>query len=582
MTKLDLFILITGIVGMIAIALYSGKKTQSESESFFLAGRKLPWYIAGLSMVATTFAVDTPIAVAEFVGNNGISGNWIWWSFLAGGLSTAVFFAQYWRNANVITEVELINLRYSGPLAHILRKFKAVYLGLGINVIIIGWVNFAMVSVFEGMFDLTSMYSFLPWELTNSECAWITTFILMLLTAIYSSISGFKGVVYADAIQFIVAITACIMLAVIVVNSPQIGGIDSMVSTLQTEYSGALQYFPEFSSNSIGGIVIGMSLGAFFVRITVQWWASWYPGSEPGGGGYVAQRMFATKNSIHAYLATIFFNVAHYCIRPWPWILVGLCGLILYPELAADEKGKSFVYVIRDFSPSGMTGLMLLAFVAAYMSTISTQLNWGASYLTNDFFSSGIRKKYNIGRISTFIILIIGAIVSTQITSMQSIWNFLVEAGAGLGFILILRWFWYRVNVQAEITATIAPFIFYAIGQYLELDFANSMLFTSGLTIASSMIVMFIFPPEQTEHLTLFYNRVKPHGIWNQDDTNNSQLGFRFVFWIGLIIGVYSILFGTGNLILGLSNNSLIYLSGILLSILISVVTFKKTGLHHA
>jgi len=526
---------------------YTGESGRSLS-SFFLGGRNLPWYIAGLSMVATTFAADTPLAVSELIGKNGIAGNWVWWNFLLGGMLTTFFFAALWRNAGVLTEVELIELRYSGKAAKLLRGFKAVYLGLFMNVLIIGWVNFAMISILQGFFEISHQSAF-----------WYTM-AAMALVAVYSSFGGLKGVAVTDTLQFVLAMTGSIVLSVLVIRSPEIGGIAGLKAQLNNIHPGALRFFPSIGQ-SAAGLTLSIGLGAFFARIGVQWWSSWYPGAEPGGGGYIAQRMMSTPNEKEATWATMLFQVMHYAVRPWPWILVGLSAIVLYPDLGADSKQMGYVYAMRDFLPVGLKGLMLAAFFAAYMSTISTQLNWGASYLVNDLYKRFIFHSKNqnndrhfvmVSRIMTVLIMVVAIFVSAQIQSIAEVWNFIFQCGAGLGLVLIMRWYWWRINAWSEITATFVPFIGYALSAYyFHFDFAGSMFFTTGLTSVAWLLITFLTKPESHETLSLFYNRVKPGGWWSSyGNVPKVRLGGLVLTWLSAVLMTYSLLFASGKFIL--------------------------------
>ncbi len=550
------------IASFLILSLYIGLKFKNKASSslanYFLGGRNLPWYIAGMSMVATTFAADTPLAVTELVAKNGISSNWIWWNFLIGGMLTTFFFANLWRRANVLTELELIELRYSGKPAAILRGFKSVYLGLFMNVLIIGWVNLAMVSIIQVFFDVDPSTAF-----------WYTIGV-MIIAMIYSSLSGLLGVAITDTIQFVIAMIGCIILAVIVVNSDKIGGIAALKTKLP---EGTLNFLPQIGGKEGTSLsTLTISVGAFFSFAAIQWWASWYPGAEPGGGGYIAQRMMSTKNEKDAVFATLFFQIAHYCLRPWPWIIVGLCSLVLYPELT--DKKLGFVMAMKDFLPTGLKGLLFVAFLAAYMSTISTQLNWGASYLVNDLYKRFIKKSANkesteqeerhyvkVSKLSTILIMIIGAFVTTQINSISAVWEFIMECGAGLGLVLILRWYWWRINAWSEIVATLAPFVGYIIGHYVLIDlFGDSFtenrgpfMFTVLFTTVSWLLTTFLTKPSEHATLQSFYNLVKPDGNWKpfkSGKSDNSNLLKLFVCWISSITLTYSLLFFTGKLIL--------------------------------
>ena len=551
------------IVAFLLVSLLVGLKFRARASKslsdFFLGGRNLPWYIAGISMVATTFAADTPLAVTELVANNGISGNWLWWNMLFGGMLTTFFFARLWRRANILTELELIELRYSGVEAAFLRGFKSVYMGLFMNTLIIGWVNVAMISILTVFFDIP-----------ESEVLWYAGG-AMLIAASYSVLSGLWGVAITDVIQFVIAMTGCIVLAVLVVSSDKIGGIEGLKEQLPKE---ALSFFPTFKNASATDVVSTLSLSvfAFLAYVSVQWWASWYPGAEPGGGGYIAQRMMSAKNEKHAIFATLFFQIAHYCIRPWPWIIVGLCCLILYPDLGVDDKKLGYVMAMKDFLPIGLKGLLIVAFLAAYMSTISTQLNWGASYLTNDLYKRFIRPESSFsnpetvqqhyvyaGRVFTVLIMLVSLYTTSVITTISGVWHFIIECGAGLGLVLILRWYWERINAWSEISATLAPFFLYWLGNYhLGLDYPWSYFLTVGGTTATWLAVTFLTKPVKTDTLSKFCEVVKPSGWWPSFSSevgadqkskggNVAMLGLTWIFAIAM---TYSILFLTGYVIL--------------------------------
>lgn len=544
-----LYFVISLLIGIV----YS-KKAGGSTENFFLSGRQLPWWLAGISMVATTFAADTPLAVTELVGQNGIAGNWLWWNMLIGGMLTVFFFSRLWRRANILTDVEFIELRYSGKSAAVLRGFKGIYMGIFMNTIIMGWVNLAMIKILVGMFP----------EYVNENNAILYVGLCMLITAGYSALSGLWGVAVTDAFQFILAMGGCIVLAVIVVNAPQIGGIDGLQAKLP---DWALKFTPQISSEapvSETGGALALTISSFFAFIAIQWWASWYPGAEPGGGGYIAQRMMSAKDEKNSLFATLFFQIAHYCIRPWPWIIVGLCSLILYPDLSHADKGLGFVKAMNDFLPVGLKGLLLAAFFAAYMSTISTHLNWGTSYFINDFYKrfvkkDGSEKSYvTVSRIMTIVFMILSILVTTQMKSISGVWSFVIECGAGLGLVLILRWFWWRVNAIAEITATITPFIVYGVLYFGKFDvkFPETLYIIVPITTLAWIIVMYLTKPVEEEKLKSFYKQVHPGGIgWEKisgkltDVKSDSGYFFLFVDWACGIILVYMFLFGMGKIL---------------------------------
>lgn len=554
---LDWTIIAAYIVMIVIVGLLFRKKAGNSLSDFFLGGRNLPWWLAGLSMVATTFAADTPLVVTELVGKSGIAGNWLWWNMLIGGMLTTFFFARLWRRANVLTELELIKIRYSGKKAVVLRGTRAIYIALVMNTLIIAWVNVALMTIIEVFFGIE-----------GSTLLWIM-FAAMFIAAIYSAVSGLKGIAVTDAIQFVIAMTGAIILAIIVISSDKIGGITGLKESLPES---AFSFFPKIGGKGTAG-VLSLSIGSFLAYGLVQWWSSWYPGAEPGGGGYVAQRMMSTKNEKHSVFATLFFQIAHYALRPWPWIIVGLAALVLYPNLADAELRFGYVYAMRDFLPAGLKGLMLVGFLAAYMSTISTQLNFGASILTNDFlmlFKSKIKEKKLVwwGRAFTFIIMIFAIFITSKVKTISGVWEFMIECGAGLGLVLILRWYWWRINAWSEFTAMVVPFVLYALSKFaFNLEFPNSFFVTVGGTTISWLIITFITNPTDHEHLTNFYEKVKPQGMWKpygtQQNAGKNTL-YLIGSWLTSVAMVYSTLFAIGKAILAEWNMFFIYLAVIL------------------
>lgn len=551
----------------LGITLFIGLKFKNKASGsltdFFLAGRNLPWYIAGISMVATTFAADTPLWVAEVIKKNGISGNWLWWNMLIGGMLTTFFFAKMWRKANVLTELEFLELRYSGKAAKLFRKFKSVYLGIFFNTIIIGWVNAAMIKILIIFLNI------------DYQTAFMYIGVLMVLIAIYSSLSGLLGVAITDALQFILAMAGCLILAIIMLNSEQVGGITGLKEQLP---AWRFDFFPNINSTGSAIGTFGLSIGAFFSFVAIQWWASWYPGNEPGGGGYISQRMMSTKNEKHAVFATLFFQISHYALRPWPWIIVGLCALVVYPDLAMNEAGNGFVMAMRDFMPTGLRGLLFTAFLGAYMSTISTQLNWGASYLTNDLYKrqaeeSGkeINQKQlvKVGKLFTVVIMIIALVATSFIDTIDGAARFLIASSAGLGAVLILRWYWSRINIWSEISATIAPILGYSISKYIiaplferSCDAGNPFIANEGILICTTLfttivwlIVTFLTKPESDDTLKKFYRQVEPEGAWNSIreklnlEERKSQIPELIICWLSATALTYSLLFFIGKLI---------------------------------
>ena len=576
MELVDYLIVIAYFIFSVSIALIYSKRAGKSTNDFFLSGRNLPWYLAGISMVATTFAADTPLAVTELVAKNGISGNWIWWNFAFGGMLTVFFFARLWRRAGIMTEAEFAEIRYSGKPARFLRGFRALYLGLFMNVIIIGWVNKAMASILQGMFGI------------DESAVMFYVFACMILVAVYSAISGLWGVVITDAFQFFIAMFGCIVLAIIVVNSPEVGGIAGLKQNLP-DY--AFEFFPTISDIPSAAGMLSMSVFSFLAYIGIIWWASWYPGAEPGGGGYVAQRMMSAKDEKHSLFATLFFQIAHYAIRPWPWILVGLASLVLYPELTDSQKGMGFIYAMRDFLPAGLKGLLVAAFFAAYMSTIATQLNWGTSYIINDFYkrfvNEGKEESHYVlsSRIATIILMLVSLVVTLFINKISGAWAFIIECGAGVGLVLILRWFWWRINAWSEISAMITPFIIFPILKNVGILFPYSLFIIVPGTTLVWVVVTFLTKPTNEEVLFSFYRKIHPGGLmWKKISTKlpevESDSGFfrLFINWLIGVILVYSILFGTGKLILGDITAFMVYLIIAAISVSIIYINLSKIG----
>ncbi len=550
MHLLDWVIVLLYFILSLCVGVMYAKRAGSSMQEFFLSGRNLPWWLAGTSMVATTFAADTPLAVTELVAKNGIAGNWLWWNFVFGGMLTVFFFARLWRRAGIMTDVEFAELRYSGKPAAFLRGFRALYLGVFINAVILGWVNLAMASILEGMFGIPH------------DQVMIYVALSMIITAGYSAISGLWGVAVTDAFQFALAMFGCIVLAFVVLGLPQIGGMSGLIEKLP---SSSLSFTP-LLGNSTGGAAtaLALSIPAFFAFIGIQWWAAWYPGAEPGGGGYVAQRIMSAKDEKHSVFATLWFTIAHYCVRPWPWIVVGLASLILYPQLGPDEKRLGYVLAMRDYLPAGLKGLLVASFFAAYMSTVSSQLNWGTSYIMNDFYRRFWRKnateKHYVAasRIATGLMMVLSLLVTLGMNTISGAWSFIIEAGAGLGLVLILRWYWWRINAWSEISAMIAPFIAYGyVKFYTDIQFPESLFFIVGVTTVAWLAVTMMTKPSTMDTLTTFFRRIHPGGWWKPvarqvpDVRQDSGYGKLAVDWVAGVVLVYDVLFGIGKLILG-------------------------------
>ncbi|MFC2114789.1 sodium:solute symporter family protein, partial [Bacteroidota bacterium] len=501
---------------------------------------------------------------------------------------------KLWRRANILTEVEFIELRYSGIAASFLRGFKSVYLGLFMNVLIMGWVNLAFISILQVFFNLPEVqlihYSLLGNNYVFHFRIEYYAAIAMLFVAFYSSLAGLWGVAVNDMVQFAIAMTGSIVLAVFMLRSPEIGGITGLKEQLDPN---ALRFLPHISNVKGTGQFFGIGIGTFLAFIGVQWWASWYPGAEPGGGGYIAQRMMSAKNEKHSLFATLFFQIAHYCIRPWPWIIVGLGAIVLYPELGADDKKLGYVMAMRDFLPNGWRGLMLIAFVSAYMSTISTQLNWGSSYLVNDLYKRFINKKEGtrlvlISRIITVVLSFVAIYATTRMDTIKGTWEFILECGAGLGLVLILRWYWWRINVWSEITATLAPFIFYFIFKIqMGIEFPNSFFLTVLFTTISWIIVTYLTPPEKDKCLHDFYDRVRPEGFWSgiftgekSDFHHKSKLGNLFMSWGSAVIMTYSVLFASGKFIFREWREFLLFFTVFVIALVVLLRSLKNTSVN--
>ena len=530
----------------LAIGVMYARRAGRSVNEFFLSGRSLPWWLAGTSMVATTFAADTPLVVAGLVARNGIAGNWIWWSSAFGSMLTVFFFARLWRRAGIMTDVEFAELRYAGRPAAVLRGFRALYLGLPINCVIMGWVNLAMAKILAVTMGWTKLTAVL---------------ISLGITALYSASSGLWGVVVTDFFQFVLAMGGTIALAWFVLAMPAVGGIEGLQAKLPASAFSFLPRIGEAGSPGDGaGTAFALPVAAFIAFVGVQWWASWYPGQEPGGGGYVAQRMMSAKDERHSLLATLWFTIAHFCIRPWPWILVGLASLVLYPGLADVESG--YVLAMRDCLPPGWRGLLLAAFLAAYMSTIATQFNWGTSYLVNDCYRRFLRPAESerhyvwASRVATVLTMIAGGAVTFYLDSVRQAWEFVLESGAGIGLVLILRWYWWRVNAWSEIAAMIAPAIGYVvIRRVTSLQFPETLIYLVAWTTVCWLMVTFLTRPEPDDRLVAFYRRVRPAGPgWARiarlaGGPPAERLGGLVGVWIAGCCLVYAVLFGLGALI---------------------------------
>lgn len=522
----------------------------------------MPWWLLGLSMVATTFSTDTPNLVTDIVRNNGVAGNWVWWVFLLTGLLTVFVYAQLWRKSNVSTDIEFYELRYSGKPAKFLRRFRALYLGVVFNVLAMGGISLAAIKIGQVMLGLN---------------AFQTIGIAGAITVIFSTVGGFRGVVYTDFILFFVAMTGSIGSAYYLVNIPEVGGIQTLIN--HPNVIDKISIFPDFSNKE-------QLIMLFIIPLAVQWWSAWYPGSEPGGGGYIAQRLLAAKDENHAIRATFFFNIMHYALRPWPWIVVALASLVVFPDLGSikgafpaiseDKLGHDLAYsAMLTKLPTGLLGLVLASLIAAYMSTISTHLNWGASYVVNDFYKQQVnpdaneKQLVNVGRLSTVVLFLFSAALALLLTNALQLFDFILMFGAGTGLIFILRWFWWRINAWSEISAIFSSGI---ISILFNIEFLESILFAEGafmpeylkfpmvvlLTTIIWVVVTYLTPPEDKEVLLNFYKRTKPGGpgwrfIVGKEKIVSSEWSVPSGILATLLslVMVYCLLFSTGYFIYG-------------------------------
>jgi SSS family solute:Na+ symporter len=533
----------------IGIGLYYRQRAGSSTEEFFVGGRNIPWWLAGTSMVATTFAADTPLAVTGLVAKGGIAGNWLWWNMVASGMLTVFLYARLWRRSGVMTDIEFTEIRYSGRPAAFLRGFRALYFGVPINCIVLGWVNLAMVKILMLILGV------------SKEAALAMVIGLIAVTSLISTLSGLWGVLVTDLVQFVIKMAMVIALAFASVSAA--GGIGGIREKLQAAgRAGALDFVPDLNSP-------WMPMITFFVYIGMTWWATWYPGAEPGGGGYVAQRMLSAKDERHSLLATLWFNIAHFAIRPWPWILTALAALVLYPDLADPETG--YVRVMIDHLPPSLRGLMLAGFMAAYMSTISTQVNWGASYIVNDFYRRFVRRRapekhyVAVSQLATVLLTVLSAIVTFYLDSIAGAWKLLLVTGAGTGGVLLLRWYWWRINAWSEIAAMTAAFVVsltlqlgFGMDSEQPRSFAWIMIVTVAITTAVWLAATLLTRPEPEAVLRSFYRKTHPSALgWGPvaamepavaaDTTMRRDL----LNWLAGCALIYAALFGVGKLLLG-------------------------------
>ena len=569
LSTLDITIIFSLFTIILLVGIYVGKSSGKNTNQYFLSGRNMPWWLLGISMVATTFSTDTPNLVTDIVRTNGVSGNWVWWAFLVTGLLTVFVYAKLWRKSEVKTDIEFYELRYGGKPARFLRSFRAIYLGIIFNVLAMAGVTLAAIKIGQVMLGLPP----------------ITTVVIAgCITVVFSAIGGFKGVVYTDFILFFIAMIGAFGAAYYIVGLPEVGGLEALID--HENVKDKLNILPSMDDTETFVTLL-------IIPLAVQWWSSWYPGSEPGGGGYVAQRMLAAKDENHAIAATFFYNIMHYALRPWPWIVVALASLIVFPDLASiqeafpnvteDKLGHDLAYsAMLTKLPSGLLGLVLASLAAAYMSTISTHLNWGASYVVNDFYKQQVKpdatEKHlvNIGRITTVILMIVSSLVALSLTNALQLFEIILMFGAGTGLIFILRWFWWRINAWTEISAMIASGI---ISILLTFTSQGDALFNDGgmfpgylkfpfVVLFSTVIwllVTFLTAPETDKVLFAFYTKTQPGGPgWEKIVTRAKKAKVSIIKttekWsvpngiLAMVLGcvlIYSCMFAIGNYIYG-------------------------------
>jgi Na+/proline symporter len=577
----------TAIVGYLAITLLMGlwfrRRSRRSIDDYFVSGRNVNWWLAGTSMVATTFAADTPLVVTGLVYAQGISGNWLWWGFLMSGMMTVFLFARLWRRSGLLTDVQFAEIRYSGKPAAFLRGFRAIYLGLLMNCLILGWVTKAMTSIvsttFAGTPLLANISHFMSsyfgsiWSGDDGAALAICVLFLIPFTGLYVALGGLWGVLWTDLLQFVLKMSIVIAVAYYAVVA--CGGMSGLLSGLKQAHEAAggkaadpLGFFPEFSRGVNSEVLWMVPVASFLVSVGLQWWAFWYPGSEPGGGGYIAQRIFSARDEKQGLLSVLWFNVAHYAIRPWPWIITALAVMILYPGLQHPETG--YMMVLNAHLPHQYRGIAIAGFLAAFMSTVATQLNWGASYLVSDFYRRFVRPKASekhlvlVSQLCTVLLVIASAWVSARLTSIASGWTAVLQIGAGTGAVYILRWYWWRVNAWSEISAmassllvTLALEVWHPFSGNSARVFAIGAVITTVVTTVVWLSVTFLTAPEPESVLLRFYRNVRPDARgWRPiaslapDVHHSRDIGTNLAAW-GLGCGmVYLCLFGTGKILL--------------------------------
>ena len=590
LSTLDWGIIILFFVLTLVIGLLVSRKAGTSSTEFFLSGRNMPWWLLGISMVATTFSADTPNLVTDIVRKNGVSGNWVWWAFLLTGMLTVFVYAKLWRKSGVVTDLEFYELRYSGKGAAFLRGFRALYLGVFFNIMIMASVCLAAIKIGSVLLGFTAVE---------------TLIIASTITVLYSSLGGLKGVVITDFFQFILAMGATFWATYYIIDLPQIGSLDALLT--HPNVIPKLDFIPDFQQREV-------FITLFILPIAIQWWSVWYPGAEAGGGGYIAQRMLSAKDEKNAVWATLLFNFAHYALRPWPWILIALASLIIFPDLQSLQAAFPDIdpSIVKDdlaypammtFLPAGLIGLIVASLIAAFMSTISSHLNWGSSYVVYDFYQRFVKPEasekelVSVGRWSTLILMIASALFALLLSNALEAFQILLQIGAGTGLLFIMRWFWYRINAYSEITAMTVSFVlalyFKLIHTKLGFDpIADDIQLVLGVAITtlSWVVVTLVTSPSDKKTLNEFYKITQPGGPgWNKVVAEAEADGVDLITekraWnvpTGILcmvvgsVGIYGALFSTGYFIYGEYKEGSILLVVTLLSFIILRKLMKK------
>ena len=581
--NIDWLIILAFFILSLVIGIIVSKKSGKDVTEFFLSGRKMPWWLLGISMVATTFSADTPNLVTDIVRTNGVAGNWVWWAFLLTGMLTVFVYAKLWRRSEVLTDLEFYELRYSGKGAAFLRGFRAFYLGAVFNVLIMASVCLAGIKIGGALLGLS------PVETLLISCA---------ITVIYSSIGGLRGIIITDFFQFILAMVATFWAAYEIVNLPQVAGLTNLLN--HPDVIPKLNLIPDIADTDL-------FIAVFIIPLAVQWWAVWYPGAEPGGGGYVAQRMLSAKDEKNAIWATLLFNFMHYAVRPWPWILIALASIVVFPNLESLQEafpntivGNDLAYpAMISFLPSGLLGLLVASLIAAFMSTISTHLNWGSSYLVHDFYrrffvKDRTEKHYVfMGRIFTVLLMVFSAFFALFLNNSLQAFGIILQIGAGTGLIFILRWFWYRVNVYSELTAMIVSFIVALAFEFIipnNFSVEEKLIIGVTITTISWLFVTMITPPSNMETLQNFYKKIQPGGpgwkkVIEESDSRGINIMGKKEKWdvpSGILcmlfgsISVYSILFGIGYILYSQTTTGIIFLVISVLSVIALMKFWKR------